>query len=65
MIKYIIRRCLLMIPTLIAISIISFVIIQAPPGDYLDTYVAQLQALGQTIDTAEIESLRIRLTCPQ
>ena len=60
MIKYIIRRCLLMIPTLIAISIISFVIIQAPPGDYLTTYVARLQAIGQTIDSAEIESLRIR-----
>ena len=60
MIKYIIRRCFLMIPTLIAVSIISFVIIQAPPGDYLTTYVATLQAMGQTIDTAEIESLRIR-----
>ncbi len=48
------------IPTLIAISIISFVIIQAPPGDYLDTYVAGLQAMGQTIDPAEIASLKIR-----
>ncbi len=60
MIKYIIRRCFLMIPTLIAVSIISFVIIQAPPGDFLTTYVSQLQAMGQSIDTAEIESLRIR-----
>ncbi|MBA7672168.1 Inner membrane ABC transporter permease protein YejB [subsurface metagenome] len=60
MIKYIIRRLLLMIPTLLAISIISFVIIQAPPGDFLTTYVSQLRAMGQVIDSAEVESLRIR-----
>ena len=60
MIRYIIRRFLLMIPTVIAITILSFIIIQAPPGDYLDAYVAQLRALDQIIDDAEVESLRIR-----
>ena len=60
MIRYIIRRILLMIPTVIAITVLSFIIIQAPPGDYLDAYVAQLRALDQIIDDAEVESLRIR-----
>lgn len=54
------RRVLLMIPTLIAISIISFVIIQAPPGDFVTSYIAQLVALGEAVDTAQIESLRAR-----
>jgi len=49
-----------MIPTLIVISIISFVIIQAPPGDFLTTYISQLRARGEEISQAEIESLRIR-----
>ncbi|NLS77701.1 MAG: ABC transporter permease, partial [Chloroflexi bacterium] len=34
MLQYIGRRLLMLIPTLIAISIISFVIIQLPPGDF-------------------------------
>jgi peptide/nickel transport system permease protein len=54
-----------MIPTLIAISIISFTIIQLPPGDFLTTYVAQLTASGETVDQAELESLRTRFGLDQ
>ena len=43
MTTYIIRRLLLAIPTLILISIISFVIIQLPPGDYLTQKIAELE----------------------
>lgn len=60
MIAYIIRRILIMIPTLIAISIISFIIIQLPPGDFLTTYVSQLSASGETVDQAELEALKER-----
>lgn len=60
MFAYIIRRILIMIPTLIAISIISFTIIQLPPGDFLTTYVSQLSASGETVDHAELESLKKR-----
>lgn len=60
MIAYIIRRILLMIPTLVAISIISFIIIQLPPGDFLTTYVAQLSASGETVDQAELDALKER-----
>lgn len=60
MIKYVIRRFLLMIPTLIAISVISFAIIQAPPGDFVTSYVAQLVSMGEVVDPAQIEALRAR-----
>jgi peptide/nickel transport system permease protein len=43
MLKYIARRILLAIPTLFVISIISFVIIQLPPGDLLTSYLAELR----------------------
>jgi len=62
---YLIRRIMIMIPTLIAISIISFTIIQLPPGDFLTTYVAQLSASGETVDQAELESLRTRFGLDQ
>ncbi|MBA3776975.1 MAG: ABC transporter permease, partial [Betaproteobacteria bacterium] len=50
MLRYVVQRVLLMIPTMIVISIIVFVIIQLPPGDYLESYIAELQAQGESID---------------
>lgn len=40
---YILRRLLYMIPVLLIVSVLSFIIIQLPPGDYLTTKIAQLQ----------------------
>jgi peptide/nickel transport system permease protein len=60
MVFYILRRVGIMIPTLLAVSIISFVVIQLPPGDYLTTYAMQLRQQGDTIDVAELEALRVR-----
>lgn len=60
MIQYIIRRILLMIPTLLVISIISFAIIQLPPGDYLTSLVAELQSQGETVDEALLDQLKER-----
>ena len=65
MLSYIIRRLLIMIPTLVAISIISFTIIQLPPGDFLTTYVAVRNARGETVDPTEVESLRQRFGLDQ
>jgi peptide/nickel transport system permease protein len=65
MAAYIIRRILIMIPTLIAISVISFAIIQLPPGNYLASYVAQLSASGEKIDQAELEALKVRFGLDQ
>ncbi len=47
-----------MIPTLFAISAITFIIIQLPPGDYLSTYIAELQSQGENVDTDKIQALR-------
>jgi peptide/nickel transport system permease protein len=60
MLMYFVRRILMMIPTLFAISIVAFAIIQLPPGDYLTTYVAQLQQQGDLVDAAELARLRER-----
>ncbi len=58
MLRYIGRRLLMMIPTLIAISIVSFIIIQLPPGDFLTAYVANLEAEGVMVRESEIAALR-------
>ncbi len=55
---YLARRILLMLPTLLAISVITFVVIQLPPGDYLTTYIAELQSQGEAVDQARIDFLR-------
>ena len=60
MLAYIVQRILLLIPMLIAISILSFAVIQLPPGDFLTSYVAQLRQEGDEVDEAELESLRQR-----
>ena len=57
MLGLIVKRVLTLIPLLIAISIISFIIIQIPPGDYLTIYIQTLKASGEEIDEAEIARL--------
>jgi peptide/nickel transport system permease protein len=49
-----------MIPTLILISVVSFIIIQLPPGDFLTSYIAQLSQTGETVDEATIAALKKR-----
>ena len=60
MLGYILRRVLLMIPTLVIISVISFAVIQLPPGDYLTSYVSQLRETGDVVDEAELAALKER-----
>ena len=58
MFGYVIHRLLVMIPTLLAISAITFLIMQLPPGDFLSTHIAELQSQGESVDMAKIEFLR-------
>ena len=58
MLRYIIRRILYMIPTLFGMSLVSFLIIQLPPGDYLTSLMANMTDSGQTVDPAQIARLR-------
>jgi peptide/nickel transport system permease protein len=58
MFGYIIRRLFIMIPTLFVISLLVFLIIQAPPGDYLSTIVAECQARREMGCEDKIKLLR-------
>ena len=58
MLGYTVRRILMMIPTLIAISLIVFIIIQLPPGDYFTTYLNELQSRGESVDLNRIAFLK-------
>ncbi len=58
MLQYVIRRLFIMVPTLLAISAIVFIIIQLPPGDYLTTMMAELQAQGETANSDQIKFLQ-------
>ena len=57
---YVIRRVLFFIPMLIGISIISFVIIQLPPGDFLSVYIVQLESQGYRVTDDEVARLKER-----
>jgi len=59
MLAYIIRRVLLAIPTLFGISVLSFVIMHLPPGDFLTTYASILSQQGEGIATEQLEQLRL------
>jgi peptide/nickel transport system permease protein len=58
--QYILRRILVMIPTLIVISMITFVIINLPPGDYLHSYIARLEQSQREVTQDLVESIRVR-----
>ncbi|GAB4515818.1 MAG: ABC transporter permease [Anaerolineae bacterium] len=60
MLQYIVRRTLLMIPTIIAISVVAFIIIQLPPGDYLTSLVATMATQGEQIEQSSLEALKVR-----
>lgn len=58
MIRYLARRFLLAVLTCMVISILSFAIIQLPPGDYITTYVMSLTTGGTEFTPEEIAALR-------
>lgn len=58
MLRYTVHRLLVMVPTLLAISVMVFIIIQLPPGDYFTTYLNELQSQGESVSAERIEFLR-------
>lgn len=58
MLRYIFWRIAVMVPTLLIISALVFTIIELPPGDYFESYVADLRASGESVDQERIEFLR-------
>lgn len=60
MTAFIIRRLFLMIPTMVIISIVSFIIIQLPPGDWITSYATHLRSIGSEASLDQLEALRER-----
>ncbi|MCE7030300.1 ABC transporter permease [Jiella avicenniae] len=58
MIRYLVNRLMTMVLTLVAISVLVFAIIQLPPGDYLTSYIAEIQAQGEQVTADKIQFLR-------
>jgi len=57
MVRYILQRLLLIPVLLVLFSIMVFALVQAPPGDYLTTYIATLSASGSSMDQAQVDAL--------
>ena len=58
MLTYVVRRLLLALLTTWAISVLAFVIIQLPPGDYITAYIAQMTASGTVVSQQLADTLR-------
>lgn len=56
--NYVFQRLIYMIFLLWLVSIVTFVVIQLPPGDYLSTYISRLEQAGQDLSDEEVENLR-------
>ena len=57
---YIVRRFLMMIPTVFLISVLTFFVIELPPGDFVSRYVEQIEQRGDLVDPAVLEAMRER-----
>lgn len=58
MLRYILWRIAVMVPTLLIISALVFFIIELPPGDYFESYIAELKAAGEGVNQEQIDALR-------
>lgn len=58
MVSYIVRRFFAGILTIWAATVISFIVIQLPPGDFVTSYIAYLQTTGTVLSQEEAEALR-------
>ena len=55
---YILKRLAIVPLMLFLFSVIAFALIQAPPGDFLTSYIAELAQGGSSLDQAQIDALR-------
>ena len=60
MLSYIIRRLLLAVITVWAITVLTFVIIQLPPGDFVSIYINSLQSSGSQVSFGQAEAMRVQ-----
>jgi peptide/nickel transport system permease protein len=65
MLRFIVKRLLWMVPSLIVVSFLAFVLIQLPPGDFVTTYIATLAASNELVDQNTAADLRNRFGLDQ
>ena len=58
MLRYTLNRLLIMIPTLLVISFVTFMIIKLPPGDFLSNQIAELKSQGDNAALEKVDFLR-------
>lgn len=58
MLVFILKRLLVLPLLMFVFSVVSFILIQAPPGDFVSSYVAELAASGSSMDQIQIDALR-------
>jgi peptide/nickel transport system permease protein len=58
MLQFIVRRIFMMIPTMFAISVVTFIIIQLPPGDFFSTYISNMAAMGEAVDQTMVDKIK-------
>ena len=58
MLRFILQRLILLPVLLFLFSVVVFILIQAPPGDFLDSYIATLASSGSSVDEAQIVALK-------
>jgi len=56
--RFIIKRLLLLPVLLLLFTVVVFALVQAPPGDFLTSYVAMLATSGSSMDAAQVEALK-------
>jgi peptide/nickel transport system permease protein len=60
MLRFILKRLVLLPVLLLAFTVVVFALVQAPPGDFLMSYVAMLASSGSSMDAAQVEALKIQ-----
>lgn len=58
MLAYLVRRVILAILTVWAVSVLAYVVIELPPGDYITSYIAQMSSSGSGVSEQEAQALR-------
>ncbi len=58
MLYYLLRRLIYMVIIIAMVSVVAFVIIQLPPGDYLSSHILFLMEQGSDVSESEIANLR-------
>lgn len=65
MVNYLLRRLFYMLIVIFVTSVVAFVIIQLPAGDFVDNLAVQFARSGRDVNEAQLENLRIQFGLDQ